>query len=203
MNDKNVSFSVPPHADVLRSVAAMLCAMAEDIEDGIDLRVSSDIEHNISATANPVIPLATTPDAPAIPATMPPGVEVDANGIPWDGRIHANSKKMNVGDGCWKKRKGIDVATHTAVTAELKAAMDATTPVTPLQPVTPLAMDFNMLMGEISTRINQGLTTTPRVNEIVQAHGIANTAMVAVRPDMMPTILAAIDADIAACQPAQ
>lgn len=46
----------------------------------------------------------------------------DANGLPWDERIHSGSKARNK-DDTWKKRKGVDDATVAAVTEELQALM--------------------------------------------------------------------------------
>lgn len=67
-----------------------------------------------------------TNDAP--PAT-------DKNSLPWDERIHAGTKALNA-DGTWKKRRGVDDATVTAVTAELTGAAPAPTP-TPQPEPTP------------------------------------------------------------------
>lgn len=53
-------------------------------------------------------------------APVAPG-ETDSNGLTWDERIHAGTKTKNA-DGRWKKRKGVDDATITAVEAELRAA---------------------------------------------------------------------------------
>ncbi len=95
-----------------------------------------------SATA-PAAPLGTTsaetPTAPvppaapsanaATPAALPtashaPGVDVDKHGLPWDARIHAESK-AKIADGSWRKKRGVDPALVTTVEAELKALMSA------------------------------------------------------------------------------
>lgn len=59
-------------------------------------------------------PLDDEPTNDTPPAT-------DKNGLPWDERIHAGIKALNA-DGTWKKRRGVDDATVTAVTAELTGA---------------------------------------------------------------------------------
>lgn len=46
---------------------------------------------------------------------------VDANGIPWDKRIHSGNKKLNA-DGTWRRMRGIDDATFNRISAELKGA---------------------------------------------------------------------------------
>ena len=42
-----------------------------------------------------------------IPVPAPAGVELDANGLPWDARIHGKTKKQNA-NGTWKYIKKID-----------------------------------------------------------------------------------------------
>lgn len=44
---------------------------------------------------------------------------VDSSGLPWDERIHSESKAINA-DGSWRKRRGVDDATYQAVLAELQ-----------------------------------------------------------------------------------
>ena len=75
-------------------------------------------------------PIVVIPPPPEIPTlfTPPPAptgtVELDAAGMPWDGRIHSDTKNK-IGDGYWRTRRGADPAVVAAVTAELKAAMAA------------------------------------------------------------------------------
>lgn len=54
-------------------------------------------------------------------------VEFDADGLPWDGRIHSSSKALLV-DGKWRQRRNTDPAVVAAVTAELRAALGAPAP---------------------------------------------------------------------------
>ena len=70
-------------------------------------------------------PTAATPSV-ASPSN-PGGVDVDANGLPWDGRIHSGptDKKPKNADGTWRKKRGVDDATVAAVEAELRAALGA------------------------------------------------------------------------------
>lgn len=65
------------------------------------------------------------PVAPPIPAPAPSaGVMVDAQGLPWDARIHSSSKEC-VADGSWRKRRNTAPELVTAVEAELRATMSA------------------------------------------------------------------------------
>lgn len=73
----------------------------------------------------PVPPVPTSAAAPSTPATPPAlagGVEVDATGLPWDGRIHAESRTKNK-DNTWRQRRNLDPAVLAAVTAELRGVM--------------------------------------------------------------------------------
>jgi hypothetical protein len=80
-------------------------------------------------TANPAP--AAEPAAPVIRAKVP---ELDADGLPWDERIHSASRNKNQ-DGTWRIKRGISDQLKATVTAELKAAMAA--PGIPLPPTTP------------------------------------------------------------------
>ena len=86
-------------------------------------------------------PTAATPSA-ASPSN-PGGVDVDANGLPWDGRIHSGptDKKPKNADGTWRKKRGVDDATVAAVEAELRAALGAPAAAAPAPavPVPPVA----------------------------------------------------------------
>lgn len=72
---------------------------------------------NASSAAIAAVPV---PPGPA----NAPGVELDVDRLPWDGRIHASSKAKNA-DGRWRGRRGVDEAVIASVTAELHAAMGA------------------------------------------------------------------------------
>lgn len=61
-----------------------------------------------------------TENAAASEASVPAGsIELDADGIPWDERIHA-STKTQTGDGKWRKLRGVDEVLFGQVHAELQ-----------------------------------------------------------------------------------
>lgn len=84
-------------------------------------------------------PVSPVPSAPISPAPIPMAVpmpqapngddddegeqaatgDVDASGLPWDERIHAGTKTVTA-KGMWKKRKGVDTATISAVEQALR-----------------------------------------------------------------------------------
>jgi len=57
---------------------------------------------------------------------------LDANGLPWDARIHAGSK-AKLQDGTWRKKRGVDEEDYNRVVEELKQLMAA--PVLTPEPV--------------------------------------------------------------------
>jgi hypothetical protein len=70
-------------------------------------------------------PAAPAPLVPAPPVPPAPGVDLDAEGIPWDGRIHA-STKTKTAKGVWKTLRGLnDEGKVNRVKAELRAALGA------------------------------------------------------------------------------
>lgn len=73
-----------------------------------------------SASAAPIV-AAPVPPGP----TNAPGVDVDAAGLPWDGRIHSSSKEKNKTDSKWRARRGVDAGVVATVEAELRAVMAA------------------------------------------------------------------------------
>ena len=78
----------------------------------------------------PVAPVAaetpaTVPPPPFVlpePPAAPPSV--DASGLPWDARIHSESK-ATVADGTWRKRRGVDPELVKQVEAELRGESPA------------------------------------------------------------------------------
>lgn len=62
-------------------------------------------------------------------------VELDKNGIPWDERIHAGTKRKNA-DGTWSLKKGVDKELVAQIIAEYQVAAPTTTTV-PAPPAAP------------------------------------------------------------------
>lgn len=79
-------------------------------------------------------PVNLGPVSSAAPATLA-GVELDKTGLPWDNRIHAESKGK-IADGTWRKKRNLDPALVAQVEAELRQVMGAA-PAAPLAPAVP------------------------------------------------------------------
>ena len=65
-------------------------------------------------------PITTTPGV----ASSVAGVDLDTKGMPWDNRIHAESKGK-IADGTWRKKRNLDPALVATVEAELHQVMGA------------------------------------------------------------------------------
>ncbi len=77
------------------------------------------------APAPPPVASAAAPAAPAPHASRAGGVELDADGLPWDERIHAGTKRKTA-DGRWTAKRGInDPDLVPRVVAQLRAQMVA------------------------------------------------------------------------------
>lgn len=83
-------------------------------------------------------PAAPAPTVLAAPSTPANGVDLDKHGLPWDGRIHASTKRKNA-DGSWTAKRGVDPALVAQVEAELRQVMGApgASPLAPA-PVAPI-----------------------------------------------------------------
>jgi hypothetical protein len=77
------------------------------------------------APALQLVASEAAPAAPAAPASHADGVEVDTDGLQWDERIHAGTKRKNA-DGRWTAKRGInDPDLVPRVVAQLRAQMAA------------------------------------------------------------------------------
>lgn len=89
--------------------------------------------------------VAPPPPANTAPITTTPGVassvapaasvELDRQGLPWDARIHAESRNK-IADGTWRKKRNLDPTLLAQVEAELRQVMGAA-PAAPLVPAVP------------------------------------------------------------------
>ena len=67
--------------------------------------------------------------AASAPVAMVPGTtELDADGLPWDDRIHAGSQTKLAKTGQWKKKRGVEDEPVRQVEAELRLLMAVPSP---------------------------------------------------------------------------
>lgn len=138
---------------------------APDAPDMLDPKVVFGRFGNVPAGTT-VDPPHAAPDAPAAPVTNagavaavgtsgaspapitqgantaapagPVSADRDKAGVPWDARVHSETRKTNA-DGTWRYRRNLDAAVKAAVTAELKAAASTQVALPPGQPANGVA----------------------------------------------------------------
>lgn len=154
------------------------------------------------------------------------GVELDARGLPWDSRIHSR-EKTKIANGNWKNKRGVDPDTITDIEAELHGVMSIPSPAAVIAPPPPLVpaevviappntsvappppatiappashseLPFPALMTKVAAAIAGQKLTQAQAVAIAQANGVQSLPLLIQRPDLIPAIAAAIDAQIAA-----
>lgn len=98
-----------------------------------------DVAPTAAFAPGPVTMVAAPPVAnvaPVPPAPQAPGIEVDAQGMPWDNRIHSGSR-AKVADGSWRQKRNLDPNLLAQVEGELRATMGLPVSAPALAPVSP------------------------------------------------------------------
>ena len=120
-----------PRADISNALES-----EEPTPDLNNAGLASDAEGNLEIVPKPapiVDETTTHPLAPPVPpstekstpVTNPGNVELDADGIPWDARIHSGGKTKLKAANTWKLGRNKDPELIKQVMAELKAAVAA------------------------------------------------------------------------------
>lgn len=119
--------SAPPLLPIIPAPAAIDTAKVGFGPKPVAFGLDSSTGSTAAIPPQPVIvPLApVAPAAPAASAGPAPvsaaALEFDSTGLPWDARIHQETRGKKV-DGTWKLKKGLDSAIATTVIAELRVA---------------------------------------------------------------------------------
>ena len=103
------------------------------------LRELSALMNSTSMSSGSAVSTGSTgddDDDTAAPAIVQPG-EVDANGLPWDERIHSGGK-TKTDAGIWRAKKGVSSEVINAVTAELRQRAMTVPPAAPTPVATPM-----------------------------------------------------------------
>jgi hypothetical protein len=141
--------------------------------------------------------VVAVPPAPVVAPQPPAGngspVELDADGLPWDSRIHSRTRSKT-SDGRWKLKRGSDVAVRESVKTELTQVMQIPTP--PPAPVAangaPAGETFITLMPKIAAAVNAGRLTQEQVAQTAQNLGLPSIVMASSRPDLIPALSMAL-----------
>lgn len=144
------AFSVGYRTDVdttstqYESLSADGANVAADVEDDTPPPPAS--EPTPDPKSEPVTDVVEQGESVDVPAA---DVELDTNGLPWDGRIHSANKSTN-SDGSWRNRRQAKDDTRTteewkqyiaSVEAELKGALGNTDDTPPPPPAAETAQD--------------------------------------------------------------
>lgn len=154
-------------------------------------------------------PPSEEPETPAIPVT-------DAAGLPWDSRIHTESRALNK-DGTWRVRRNTDPEYYTRIVNELRAAMAApSTPVStmpeagsdpsappppvespataaPSAPPPPVARSFPELMQALLPKLSAGIISQAQVDAACAGVGVPNLPALNARPDLIEPFAGQLD----------
>jgi hypothetical protein len=134
------------------------------------------------------LPKAPAPPPPPPAATAAP--DVDARGIPWDGRIHAGNKAQTK-DKSWKRRRGVSVEEVQRIEAGLTGTPAPPTTDTAQAPPPPAPAElpgtepppitFDQVMREAGQR-NLGITNLNALAAEVTGGQIGQIALIADKP---------------------
>lgn len=160
----------------------------------------------------PPPPVCSVPQAVDTSIPWPPvntSVDVDANGIPWDIRIHARNKSQTP-SGVWKLGRNMDPAYVKQVLAELTHATHPIPPTIvspnvlvldpvpmPPIPVPPVASPselYDTLINKVTTGMGDGTRSIATVNTILKGFNVSNLAALGLLSDadkvaLIPRIL--------------
>ncbi|MDA3835142.1 MAG: hypothetical protein PF495_17295 [Spirochaetales bacterium] len=162
--------------------------------------VESDDPRVMDGDITPVEPV----DVPAPPVTVEPVVvsappvtvepvdttELDADGQPWDARIHGK-KRAKIGTGTWKLIRGIDPATVEAVRAEYSAAETVSAPPAADVPTPPVSAG-DITSQSVTARITD-LTSNKKLSvidmmKLLKTHGVQNIPDLNNHPESLQNI---------------
>lgn len=184
----------------LRTLALYLQSAAEDIEAG---RLPNPL-----ASADAPGASDPEPEPASASAELP---TFDANGLPWDERIHASSKALNA-DGTWRYKRGGDLAERATVEAELRGAADDIPPppveepaddIPPPPPAEPEEAAAPVVtVGDVFKRITGlqkgGKLPQAELNMALEIVGMASTGDIMKAADRAAEVLAAINTVVGA-----
>ena len=118
----------------------------------------------------PVAPVAPTAPANTAPAAPIPNSEIaiDKAGLPWDRRIHSESKSINKTDGLWRTKRGVDPELVKTVEAELRNVMTIPKPgPTPTPTVDPAPVAPTAPTAPVAPASAQASTTPKNLGELM------------------------------------
>lgn len=166
--------------------------------------------------AAPMVSAAATAPASNVP--------LDANGLPWDERIHAGTKGRNK-DNTWTYKRGVDKALIPQIEAELRArvaaisspglpgpsmgyvepqadpaAAFAASPVGGQPAASPDPQTFEQLMPRVSQAVAAKLMPPDAIGQACAMAGLASVVQLQQNPGFVPHVWATLKASFPALQ---
>jgi hypothetical protein len=154
---------------------------------------------NANVETAPIEPLTPPPPLAAevfkkpmglIVPPPPKNIEYDAEGQPWDYRIHTRTKAKTT-DGRWKLSRGVDPAIVAGVRAETAKVLEIP-PILEADPTAPV-LTFGELTMKITNAIRERKLNQVKLNSVLNAFGIPSLPLLGARPDLFGTVAAKID----------
>jgi len=126
----------------------------EIISVGIDMpqNFTHEQAHNLGAAVGQQLAAMMTDEVPGEP-------KLDAEGVPWDERIHSGNKTITA-KGVWQRRKNIADPTYHAIKAELKKLVGSQAPAVPPSPPVTATSAANAPVAAVPASVP---TTPPQV----------------------------------------
>ena len=197
-------------AEFLRMFSGVQKSTVNEIEDWAPVAE----EHDCASCGEKVIDEDSVceicDDVPAPPIAPPPpppnGIEIDADGLPWDGRIHATSH-AKIATGQWRKRRGITDDLVRKVEAELRITWGTRQavpppppppvpePVIPVAPPPPIATTgdlFVTLMKGVTKGFADKSITQEMILNAIKPHGVPSLPALVLRQELIPAVANAL-----------
>ncbi len=174
----------------------------EDAPTAAELAPSPAVAAQVAAITGAPAAASSAPQLPlGDPATNGPvaTVELDKDGLPFDGRIHSVNRKTKTGvkkaDGGWRMKRGVDAALIALVTAGLKArtgeALGATvalaTPIGATPPV-PANPDTSLVGADVGATIALATQLVECVSDEAGLRAIGDEMRAVIAPFGMASI---------------
>lgn len=181
--------------------AVQTCGAAEPkcgAQMSLDLPPVVQTEAPAIVPSDPGVVAALTVSLP--PFVLPEPPSVDASGLPWDARIHSESK-ATVADGTWRKRRGVDPELVKQVEAELRggvpAAADIPAPPAPAvipPPPAPIPETAPARsLTDLSAAVAQGKLKMTELIEQAKLQGCADVVALTNNPLALAAVIAFYD----------
>lgn len=168
------------------ALADYLFALTDDAVE-IPAFLAKPTEAVVTTNFAPIAAFAPPAEPVEVLNANPP--QLDARGFPWDARIHSQGKTI-IASGAWRDKKGVEDAVRAAVEAELRAIVAAPVAAAPIAPV---GNPFQELMTFVSPLLVSKQLSQEQIQQVVMKHGVPHVGALFQRPDLIPSVRAAIE----------